>query len=102
MISCANGFRSPPPLPLSTRVAEEPGFRVLDKLAQELFQRHLLQRTPSDYHKTRGMLSVYYQGLLEEIERDEGMEAIATPDWLELKLALALQLFLCEGDRTDC
>ncbi len=64
------------------------------ELAQELFGRHLYQLSPSAYYATRTALAEYYQRELKHAETVGGKDAYATPQWLELTLALAYQLFL--------
>jgi tetratricopeptide (TPR) repeat protein len=63
-------------------------------LAKELFSRHLYQLSRKGYNATRRALVQYYQQLIEEIPLDEGREVYGSTEWLELKLALAYQLFL--------
>ena len=63
-------------------------------LAQELFRRHLFQRSKKGYYATRRALANHYQQLLEEMEVVEGDEVYSSPEWLELNLALAYQLLL--------
>jgi len=61
------------------------------ELAQELFSRHLYQRSQKAYYTTRRALANHYQQLLEEIQA-EGNEDSAM--WSELALAQVHQLFL--------
>lgn len=60
-------------------------------VAQELFSRQLLQRSPKEYALMRRSLADHYQRLLEE-NQARGDEGSAT--WLELVLAQVHQLFL--------
>jgi hypothetical protein len=63
-------------------------------LSQELFSRHLYQRSRKGYYATRRALVQHYQQLSEEIQLDEGREVFGSTEWLELKLALVYQLLL--------
>ncbi len=63
-------------------------------LAQELFSRHLYQRSKKEYYATRRALTTYYERLLEEIQEEEVTVAYNSDEWLELKLALVYQLLL--------
>ncbi|NWJ96730.1 MAG: tetratricopeptide repeat protein, partial [Chloroflexi bacterium] len=67
-------------------------------IARELFSRHLYQSNRELCYKTRHLLAAYYRQKLEKLETEQGKEAIGSNEWLELKLALAQQLFLLPGE----
>ncbi len=77
---------------LSFVYPQEGRFRY-HELAQDLFSRHLYQRSKKDYYATRKSIAHYYQQLLEEIQEEKGLEANHSMEWLELVLALTAQLF---------
>jgi tetratricopeptide (TPR) repeat protein len=77
---------------LSFVYPQEGRFRY-HELAQDLFSRHLYQRSKKDYYATRKSIVHYYQRLLEEIQGERGLEANHSMEWLELVLALTAQLF---------
>ena len=64
------------------------------ELAQELFSRHLYQRSQDEYYVTRRCLAEYYQRLLERFVAEGGKDAYVSATWVELMLAFAYQLFL--------
>jgi len=77
---------------LSFIYPQEGRFRY-HELAQDLFSRHLYQRSKKDYYATRKSIATYYQRLLKEIQTERGLEAYQLIEWLELVLALTDQLF---------
>jgi len=77
---------------LSFVYPQEGRFRY-HELAQDLFSRHLYQRSKKDYYATRKSIAHYYLQLLEEIQEEKGLEANHSMEWLELVLALTAQLF---------
>jgi tetratricopeptide (TPR) repeat protein len=64
------------------------------EVVQELFSRHLYQRSKKEYYATRRALADYYQQALEEIQQQGDKEKDDTPESLELVLALTYQLLL--------
>jgi tetratricopeptide (TPR) repeat protein len=62
-------------------------------LAQELFSRHLYQRSLKEYFTTRKALADHYQKLLQKTEADGGRRVYSSAQWLSLALALIHQLF---------
>ncbi len=62
-------------------------------LAQELFSRHLFQRSLKEYFTTRRALADYYQRLLQKTETEGGKRIYKSAQWLSLALALIHQLF---------
>ena len=62
-------------------------------LAQELFSRHLYQRSKKEYDAARRSIANYYQRLLEEIQGEKGLEVYHLMECLELVLALTEQWF---------
>jgi len=63
-------------------------------LARETFTRHLYQISPVQYQSTRKALADHYQLMLEKIQVEAGKGIYKIPEWLELVIALAHQLFL--------
>ena len=63
-------------------------------LAQELFSRHLFQRSPKTYTLIRKALADHYQKLLETTVAEGGKHADRSTRRLESVLALVYQLFL--------
>jgi tetratricopeptide (TPR) repeat protein len=63
------------------------------ELAQDLFSRHLFQRSPKEYRETRKTFASYYQTMLDQMKAESGEEAYGTDEWIELALALIHQLF---------
>lgn len=76
---------------LSFIYPQEGRFRY-HELAQDLFSRHLYQRSKNEYYAIRRSIANYYQRLLEEIQGEKGSEAYHLMEWLELVLALTDQL----------
>src|SRR6266566_4581993 len=58
---------------LSFVYPQEGRFRY-HELAQDLFSRHLYQRSKKEYYATRRSIATYYQRLLEEIQEEKGLE----------------------------
>jgi tetratricopeptide (TPR) repeat protein len=63
-------------------------------LAQELFSRHLYQRSKKEYDAARRSIVNYYKRLLEEIQGEKGLEVYHLMEYLELVLALTEQWFM--------
>ncbi len=82
-------------------VRSQDGRYTYHELAQELFGRHLYQRSKKEYYATRGSIANYYQRLLEEIQEEMGLEIYHLMEWLELVLALTEQLFILPGEASD-
>ena len=76
---------------LSFVYPQEGRFRY-HELAQDLFSRHLYQRSKKEYYATRRSIADYYQRTLEEIEGERGLEAYYLMEWQESVLALTDQL----------
>ncbi|MBV8822229.1 MAG: tetratricopeptide repeat protein, partial [Ktedonobacteraceae bacterium] len=70
------------------------GRHIYHDLAQEMFSRHLYQRSPSGCRATRQALANYYQQRIEKLQSEGGKEVYKSDEWLELTLASAQQLFL--------
>jgi tetratricopeptide (TPR) repeat protein len=70
------------------------GRHIYHDLAQEMFSRHLYQRSPSGCRATRQALANYYQQRIEKLQAEGGKEVYKSVEWLELTLASAQQLFL--------
>ncbi len=70
----------------------EDGRHSYHDLAQEMFSRHLNQRSPKEWYATRQMIANYYQQRIESLEAEGGKEVYKTDEWLDLTLALAQQL----------
>ena len=64
------------------------------EVVQELFSRHLYQRSKKEYYATRRALIDYYQQVLEDIQQQGDKERDDIPESLELVLALTYQLLL--------
>src|SRR6266581_8601233 len=84
---------------LSFVYPQEGRFRY-HELAQDLFSRHLYQRSKKDYYATRKSIATYYQRFLEEIQEERGLETYRLMEWLETVLALAEQ-WLSLPDQTS-
>lgn len=63
------------------------------ELVEELFCRHLFQRSPIDCYATRTALANYYQHCLEYLQGQGGQDVYRQDEWLALLLALAQQFF---------
>jgi tetratricopeptide (TPR) repeat protein len=64
------------------------------EVAQELFRRHLYQRSKKEYYATRRAIANYYQQVLEELQQEEDKELDETSESLELLLSVTYQLLL--------
>lgn len=62
------------------------------ELAQEMFRRHLYQRSQEEYYATRRALSAYYQRLLNNMLDQVGKRAYMFAEFVEIALASAYQL----------
>ena len=82
-------------------VRSQDGRYTYHELAQELFGRHLYQRSKKEYYATRESIANYYQRLLEEFQEEMGVEVYHFMEWLELVLALTEQLFILPGEASD-
>ena len=82
-------------------VRSQDGRSTYHELAEELFGRHLYQRSKKDYYATRSSIANYYQRLLEQIQEEMGLETYHLIEWLELVLALSEQLFILPGEASD-
>ncbi len=76
---------------LSFVYPQEGRFRY-HELAQDLFNRHLYQRSKNEYYAIRRSIANHYRRLLDEIQEEKGAEAYHFMEWLELLLALTEQL----------
>jgi tetratricopeptide (TPR) repeat protein len=76
---------------LSFVYPQEGRFRY-HELAQDLFRRHLYQRSKNEYNAIRRNIANHYRLLLEKIQEEKGSEAYHLMEWLELLLALTEQL----------
>jgi tetratricopeptide (TPR) repeat protein len=76
------------------RSSQHDGRYSYHNLVQELFSRHLYQRSLKEYNVTRNTLASYYKQLLKKSQTEIGREIYKTAEWLELVLALVSQLFL--------
>jgi tetratricopeptide (TPR) repeat protein len=74
--------------------SSQDGRYVFHELAQELFSRHLYQRSRNEYQATRRALAEFYRQLLRKMQLEEGEKMYNSAEWLELVLALTQQLFL--------
>ena len=82
-------------------VRSQDGRYTYHELAQELFSRHLYQRSKKEYYATRGSIANYYRRLLEEMQGEKGLEIYHVMEWLELVLALTEQLFNLAGETSQ-
>ena len=64
------------------------------EVAQEMFGRHLYQRSHEDECTTRQMIANYYLQRLEQLQREGGKDIYTSAEWLDFMLASAQQLFL--------
>lgn len=76
------------------RSSPQDGRYTYHELAQEMFNRHLYQRSPQEYHSTRRAIANHYQLQLEKTQEEMGKEAYTSVEWLELTSALIRQLVL--------
>jgi tetratricopeptide (TPR) repeat protein len=68
------------------------------EVVQELFSRHLYQRSKKEYYATRNALADYYRQMFEELHQNEHKELDYTDESLELLLALTNQLLLLPNE----
>ena len=64
------------------------------EVVQELFSRHLYQRSKKEYYATRRAIANYYRQVLDELQQEGDKERTDTDESLELVRALTYQLFL--------
>ena len=76
------------------RSRAQDGRYLYHDVAHSLFSRHLYQRSQKHYYEIRRALATYYQELLEKIQEEKGKEVYRSEEWLELLLAVVLQLLL--------
>ena len=69
------------------------GHHRYHEVAQDLFSRHLYQRSKKAYYAARRALADYYQQSLEKLQQEGGKEGDDSRERLELVLALAYQWF---------
>ncbi len=69
------------------------GRYIYHALAQDMFSRHLYQRSHQEYYATRQALADYYQRRIEQLQLS-GRQGAYDSERLDLTLALAQQLFL--------
>ena len=82
------------------RLSSLEGRYVYHDLAQELFSRHLYQRSAGECHATRKALANYYQQRSEKIQIEGKAEAYTSVQGQEVVLALAQQLFLLPDEES--
>jgi tetratricopeptide (TPR) repeat protein len=75
------------------RSSSEDGRYNYHELAQELFSRHLYQRSRNVYYATRRVLADHYQRLLSKIQEEGNEQLYRSSEWLELALAPVYQWF---------
>src|SRR5206468_1312419 len=71
------------------------------ELVQELFSRHLYQRSQKEYYAIRKALADHYQKMLQKYLTLEESSVYASIEWLELVLAEAFQLFLLPDEESN-
>jgi tetratricopeptide (TPR) repeat protein len=64
------------------------------ELAEDLFSRHLYQRSPNACYTARRALAFHYQTELTAFQAQGHLEYYHSEEWLSLTLALSQQLFL--------
>jgi tetratricopeptide (TPR) repeat protein len=74
--------------------SSEDGRYSYHEVAQELFSRHLYQRSRNVYYTTRRVLADHYQRLLSKIQEAGNEQLYRASEWLELALAVVYQWFL--------
>src|SRR5579884_4014211 len=72
------------------------GRYIYHDLAQELFSRHLYQRSPKEYYATRSNLLAYYKRAFEKEEQGREESAYGSAVWKELIFAIIQQLFFLQ------
>src|SRR6266566_690880 len=75
------------------RSSPQDGRYSYHELAQELFSRHLYQRSQKEYYATRKALADHYERLLGKIEEEGNEKLYRSSEWLELALAPVYQWF---------
>ena len=75
------------------RSSLEDGRYSYHELAQELFSRHLYQRSQQAYYATRKVLAHHYERLLKKIQEERSEKLYRSSEWLELALAPVYQWF---------
>jgi tetratricopeptide (TPR) repeat protein len=75
------------------RSSSQDGRYSYHELAQELFSRHLYQRSQKAYYATRRVLADHYERLRRKIEEEGNDKLYRSSEWLELALAPVYQLF---------
>jgi tetratricopeptide (TPR) repeat protein len=76
------------------RSSPQDGRYTYHELAQEMFNRHLHQRSPQEYYFTLRALANHYQLQLEKTQEEMDKEVYSSVEWLELTSALVRQLLL--------
>jgi tetratricopeptide (TPR) repeat protein len=79
-------------------VHRQDGRYLYHDVVQELFSRHLFQRSKSEYYASRRALAEYYQQSLKELQQKGGEEGDDSHERLEFVLALANQLFFLQDE----
>jgi tetratricopeptide (TPR) repeat protein len=74
--------------------ATQDGRYSYHELAEDLFSRHLYQRSPNACYTARRALAAHYQSELTAFEDQGHTKYYESDEWLTLTLALAQQLFL--------
>src|SRR5581483_11736607 len=82
------------------RPSSPEGRYMYHDLAQELFSRHLYQRSSEGCYATRRALADYYQRRIEHIQTGGIEEVYTSLQWQEVVLALALQFFLLPDEES--
>lgn len=75
------------------RSSPEDGRYSYHELAQELFSRHLYQRSQQTYYATRRVLADHYERLLKKIQEEGSEKLYRLSGWVELALAPVYQWF---------
>ncbi len=75
------------------RSSPQDGRYSYHELAQELFSRHLYQRSQKEYYATRKALADHYERLLGKIEEEGNEKLYRSSEWLDLALAAVYQWF---------
>ena len=71
------------------------------ELAQEMFSRHLYQRSPKEYFVALKAIVAYYKQQVEKIQAEKGQEVQTSAEWSELVHALIRQLFLLPDEASN-
>ena len=80
------------------RSSSQNGQYTYHELAQELFSRHLYQRSQNEYYAIRKALADHYAQLLRKIEEKGNENLYRSSEWLELALAPVYQWFFLPDD----